>query len=185
MTRYVTCIGKSNRSSTRMVVFSGHGQSQSIWITIMMYLDRQMKTGIRNMSMHPGVQGLRVRLTSRRKVCETKSPTAHGSVWRRRTLWFLSKIKTWVSSRSEEDETLDVTVSFQLLEEIESDQNSTFKRINTSAIAWEMPIPSRGEVPLPSSSMSTSDCEPARPRIMADDSISFANVLRLFSIASS
>lgn len=33
--------------------------------------------------------------------------------------------------------------------------------------------------------MSTSDCESARPRIMADDSISVANVLRFFSISSS
>ena len=80
----------------------------------------------------------------------------------------------------------------------------TFKRIKLSAIAWEIPTPSFGAVPRPSSSIKTNEFEDAtpdqkwlrciaiddniendKPKIIAEDAISLANVLKLFSISSS
>ena len=57
--------------------------------------------------------------------------------------------------------------------------------ISSSAIAWEMPTPSCGDVALPNSSIRTNDSEEARPRIIAEVAISLENVLRLFSMSSS
>jgi hypothetical protein len=73
-------------------------------------------------------------------------------------------------------------------------------------MACDIPTPSRGEVPRPTSSTKTRECDVAMPvyrgtlnkkeevgeiklnyipRIIAEDTISFAKVLKLFSISSS
>jgi len=77
--------------------------------------------------------------------------------------------------------------------------------MSASAMACEIPTPSRGDVPRPSSSINTRELEDAKPEltvrppnskppkfekegipsIIAEQAISFANVLKLFSGSSS
>lgn len=64
-------------------------------------------------------------------------------------------------------------------------QTFTLSLMSSSAIAWAIPTPSFGDVALPNSSIRTNDLEEARPRIIAQDAISLANVLRFFSMSSS
>jgi hypothetical protein len=64
-------------------------------------------------------------------------------------------------------------------------QKLTLSLTSSSAMAWDMPTPSLGDVALPNSSIRTNDLEEARPKIIAQDAISLANVLRFFSMSSS
>lgn len=52
-------------------------------------------------------------------------------------------------------------------------------------MACEMATPSLTDVPRPTSSINTSESYVAKPRIIAVDAISLANVLKLFSRSSS
>lgn len=61
----------------------------------------------------------------------------------------------------------------------------TLSLMSSSAIAWEMPTPSFGDVALPNSSIRINDSEEERPKIIAENAISLANVLRHFSMSSS
>lgn len=74
----------------------------------------------------------------------------------------------------------NVSVSYRI-----SHTKLTLSLMSSSAIAWEIPTPSFGDVALPNSSIRTNAREEAMPKIIAQDAISLANVLRFFSMSSS
>ena len=119
-------------------------------------------------------------------------------VWRHQRL---ANIRSWPRAGSRSEEHVALVMRRASASSTYRARIPTFFRINSSAMAWQIPTPSNGEVPLPSSSMRISESEVASPastgelritqkhrrapRIIAVDDISFAKVLRFFSISSS